>query len=92
MDVTVTDGTLSITEDINMWLYGDVNYNGKINAGDTSQIQKRLAGLTSDIKDENTHQLIAADINGNGKINAGDVSQIQKKLAGLTSSFEDFTR
>ena len=96
MDITVTDTALNIEEDINMWLYGDVNYDGRINSVDVAQIRKRNVGMSSVIKNDQTiysiHQLIAADCNNDGKYNAIDVAQLQKRNVGMSSSFDKFIR
>ena len=96
MDVPVGTGDVDLTESINMWLYGDVNYDGRINAVDVAQLQKRNVGMPTVIKDDKTvysiHQFIAADISGDGKLNAIDVAQLQKRNVGMPSKLDNLTR
>lgn len=85
MDVTIADDTLSIEENINMWLYGDVNYDGKINARDATQVLRYAANKSSVIVDDSTtygiHQILASDIIVDNKLNARDATQILRKAA-----------
>ena len=88
MDVTIADDTLSIEENINMWLYGDVNNDGAVNGIDGLNIQRKYVGLPSVINDANEYQCLAADVNGDGAINGIDGLNVQRKYTGLTSIFD----
>ena len=94
MDVTVTDGTLSIKEDINMWLYGDVNYDGRINTMDATQVLRRGTRDNSSIipNDNTDYRFIAGDVVVNGNINTQDAVRVLKKATDKTYVFEGFTR
>lgn len=94
VDITVTDGTLNIAEDINMWLYGDVNYDGRIRTYDALQVRQYAQDpIYATIFVGNTtvygrHQLIAADSNGDGRIRTYDALQIRSKAMGGSSVFD----
>lgn len=94
MDVTVADGPLSITEDINMWLYGDVNYDGRINTMDATQVLRRGTRDNSSIipNDNTDYRFIAGDVVVNGNINTQDAVRVLKKATDKTYVFEGFTR
>ncbi len=85
VQITVSGGNLDVG-DVLLWLYGDVNYDGKIRTGDATQIYRLLAGERTFTDDE----FSAADITGDGKIRTGDATQIYKWLAGESSAFDDF--
>ena len=91
VDVTVADKPVDIKNSIDMWLYGDVNFDGIINAMDVTQLLKK-SGKRKDsvIDDNNIHQMLAADSNDDGIINAIDVTQILKKSARRDSTYDRF--
>ena len=66
----ITVGTDNIGKDVTVYLWGDVDRNGKINAMDVTLIRIRAAsGIPyGDIRD------ILADVTGDGRINAMDVT------------------
>lgn len=64
-------------------IIGDVNFDGKINILDATDIQKYSAGLL--IFDDNA--LTSADVNKDGIVNISDSTLIQKYCAGLVSKF-----
>lgn len=70
---------------IKLWLYGDVNYDGKIRTGDATLIYSHLAGERSFSDD----QYSAADITCDGKVRTGDATQIYLLLAGESSKFDN---
>ena len=82
--ITVESTALDLGQ-LKLWLYGDVNYDGKIRTGDATQINLYLAGERVFSDDE----FASADITGDGKIRTGDVTQIYLKLSGDTSKFDD---
>ena len=69
-----------------LWLYGDVNGDGKVNGTDATQIQRYYAnkspnallnGTAQDIADKK----LAADVNNDNKINGTDATQVQRYYA-----------
>ena len=82
--ITVESTALDLGQ-LKLWLYGDVNYDGKIRTSDATQINLYLAGERVFSDDE----FASADITGDGKIRTGDVTQIYLKLSGDTSKFDD---
>lgn len=70
---------------IKLWLYGDVNYDGKIRTGDATLIYSYLAGERNFSDD----QYSAADITCDGKVRTGDATQIYLLLAGESSKFDN---
>lgn len=83
MTITVGSTDLALGE-MKLWLYGDVNYDGKVRAGDATQILKYVALKRTFSEDE----LLAADVNGDGKVRAGDATQILKFIALKQSAFD----
>ena len=84
VSITVESTSLDLGQ-LKLWLYGDVNYDGKIRTGDATQINLYLAGERAFSDDE----FASADITGDGKIRTGDATQIYLKLAGDVSKFDD---
>lgn len=64
--------------------YGDVNGDGKVNAGDATVVLRHVAKIQNI-----TSQacLNAADVNGDGKVNSGDATLILRKVAKLITKF-----
>ena len=69
---------------LKLWLYGDVNYDGKVKSGDATQILKYVA-LKKTLTAE---ELLAADVNDDGKVKSGDATQILKYVALNNSAFD----
>ena len=90
--VSITVGTTDYTcGQLKLWLYGDVNYDGKVNGTDAVQIQRSYAskipnvfsiGSEQDISDRK----LCADVNHDGKINGTDAVQIQRYYANKAPS------
>lgn len=80
--VSITVGTTDYTcGQLKLWLYGDVNYDGKVNATDSTQVlryynDKSPNALITGTEQDKADKLLAADVNGDGKINATDSTQI----------------
>lgn len=80
----------------NMWLYGDVNYDGKVSTTDAQYIQRYVAKKDSvfslDSESEITDRLLAANvtgpISGDQKVNTTDVQYIQRYVAKKSSVFD----
>ena len=63
------------------YLYGDVNYNGKIDIDDATLIQK----ASIDLVELTDTQKAIADVNADGRISILDVTCVQKHIAEYTS-------
>ena len=80
--VSITVGTSALDlGQLKLWLYGDVNYDGKVNATDSTQVlryynDKSPNALITGTEQDKADKLLAADVNGDGKINATDSTQI----------------
>ena len=85
--VSVVEAEIDGTDDIgtiSMRLYGDINNDGKVRAGDATQICRYIAGNRSLANEE----LLAADVNLDGKVRAGDATQICRYIASNNSAFD----
>lgn len=78
IDGTFDAGTIALR------LYGDINNDGKIRAGDATQVCRYIAGNRQLTEEE----FLAADISRDGKIRAGDATQICRYVAGNSSAFD----
>ena len=87
--VTVSGNTAANGE---IMLYGDVNGDGKVNAGDATQIKRNYNNKASvfDSYDDTVIEYIKkiADVNGDGNINAGDATQIKRYYNNKASVFD----
>ena len=63
---------------------GDINDDGRINAGDATLALQIAALIKTDATDV---QKVAADVNGDGRINAGDAALILQRAANLIAKF-----
>lgn len=90
VSITVESTALDLGR-LKLWLYGDVNYDGKVNGTDAVQIQRSYAskipnvfsiGSEQDISDRK----LCADVNHDGKINGTDAVQIQRYYANKAPS------
>ena len=81
---------------IKLWLYGDVNYDGKVNVFDPQQIQRYKAGkesvFTNGTEQDKADRMAAANVTavtvGDSNVNVFDAQQIQRYKAGKTSAFD----
>ncbi len=83
-EVEVSGGAVDVG-DIQLWLYGDLNNDGKVNAKDVTQISKRAAGnitLSADAEE-------AADVTRDNKVNAKDVTALSRYSVGNPSAMDD---
>lgn len=78
------DGTNDIGT-VSMRLYGDINNDGKVRAGDATQVCRYIASNRS-LTDE---EFLAADVNLDGKVRAGDATQICRYIASNNSAFDN---
>ena len=82
LTVTVTSGSLNLAKvEYTVIITGDVNKDGRVNAGDAVAMMKIYKGQTSAYT---TAQIMAADANRNGnaekpRVDAGDAVRIMKK-------------
>lgn len=76
---------------VKLWLYGDVNYDGKITGADVTQIKryvtKKSSLFTSDAENL-SDRLLIADIDGNGRVAGADATQIKRYTARKSSAFD----
>ena len=80
-EYTVTVGTESVTQDVEIWLLGDVNGDGTINAKD----KKIIYGHINDSSTELTGYIFdVGDVNKDGVINAKDKKQIFGHINGTS--------
>ena len=66
---------------LKLWLYGDVNYDGKVNAADSTQVLRYFNAKSPNVFSQGSAQdqadrLLAANVNGDSIINAADSTQI----------------
>ena len=81
------------------FIWGDVNLDGYVDAGDVSAISQRsIGGTTTFTKDGvsftidvNSNGLLWGDVNLDGYVDAGDVSAISQRSIGGTTTFGDYT-
>jgi subtilisin family serine protease len=64
-------------------IYGDINGDGNVNAGDVILILRYIVGL----KTLNEQQLSAADVSGSGVVGTEDVVLLLRYIVGLTETF-----
>ena len=69
---------------LKLWLYGDVNYDGKIRTNDATMIYQSIAKIIT-LSDE---QFLASDVNQDSKIRTNDATEIYKKVANKASLFD----
>lgn len=84
---------LSLEDENDSFLLGDVNNDGQINASDSSFVLSMYSQLSAGYKNEFTEaQMKAADVNGDGFVNASDSSSILNYYSmlsiGLNPEFE----
>ena len=66
----------NVTEDVTIYLIGDVNKDGKIDANDMQRIYAHISG-------ENVFSDLAqGDVNGDGKVDANDMQRIYAHISG----------
>lgn len=82
-EFTVKVANSNVTQNVKIYLKGDVNLDGIVSISDATILQKYLAnGKTFD-----DMLLKIADTNGDGVVSVGDATLIQKYLANAISSF-----
>lgn len=75
---TTEPDTTKPTEEVQIWIYGDINGDGYVTIKDATEIQFVAASLVTftDL------QMLVGDVNCDGKTDVSDVTLIQKHLAG----------
>lgn len=82
--VAITVGTEDLAlGEMKLWLYGDVNYDGKVNATDATQIlryfnNKAPNAFTSGTEQDQADRILCADVNGDKNINGTDATQVRR--------------
>ena len=79
----ITVGDSNVTEDVTVYLYGDVNRNGTVTVLDASWIRQYLVGK----KTFDEYQLQLADVNKSGNISVLDASWIRQCLVGIRNEY-----
>lgn len=84
VEVTVDGENVDLGQQ-KLWLYGDVNYDGRIRTGDATQVLQYIAKKRTFTAEE----FAAADVTGDGNIRTGDATQIKRYIAKKSSDFDD---
>lgn len=86
----ITIGSTAIAKDVTLYLWGDVNRDGKVTAADAQEIQRNAAKLSSayDTEPNKSYWILRADVNRDGKITAADAQEIQRNAAKLSSAID----
>ena len=75
---TVTVGAENVTQDVEIWLLGDVNGDGKVNTSDVGKANSHAKGTST----LTGYDFACADVNGDGKVNTSDVGKINSHAKG----------
>ena len=86
-DVTVNGTDVNVDENATkLWLYGDVSGDGKIDAGDATNILAYVIGKSSSIDEDNK---AIGDVNDDGNVDAGDATNVLAYIIGKSSILDD---
>ena len=90
--VAITVGTEDLAlGEMKLWLYGDVNYDGRILPNDAMQINRYANSKTSIFNSSDAateaERVLAADVNGDGNVLPNDAMQINRYVNSKTSIF-----
>ena len=82
--ITVDSTALDLGQ-LKLWLYGDVNYDGRVTATDATQIlryfnNKNPNVFTAGTAQEQTDRMLCADVNGDGNVTGTDATQIRRSF------------
>ena len=80
---SITVESTAVTKDVTVYLYGDVNRNGKVTVLDVSWILQYLV----EEKTFDEYQLLLADVNKSGNISVLDASWIRQFLVGSRNEY-----
>ena len=72
----ITVGDSNVTEDVTIYLIGDVNKDGKIDANDMQRVYAHISG------ENKFSNLAQGDVNGDGKVDAHDMQRIYAHISG----------
>ena len=82
-DVTVNGADVTVDENATkLWLYGDINGDGTIDAGDATNILAYIIKKSSLIDEDNK---AIGDVNDDGTIDAGDATNVLAYIIGKSS-------
>lgn len=86
----ITVDSTAIAKDVTVYLWGDVNRDGKVTAADAQEIQRNAAKLSSayDTEPNKSYWILRADVNRDGKVTAADAQEIQRNAAKLSSAID----
>lgn len=86
----ITVDSAAIAKDVTIYLWGDVNRDGKVTAADAQEIQRNAAKLSSayDTEPNKSYWILRADVNRDGKVTAADAQEIQRNAAKLSSAID----
>ena len=92
-EYTISVGSSAVTQDVEIWLYGDVNGDGMVNMTDATQIKRKYNGKTSifgssDAETEAYRLLVANVYSSDGVVNSTDATQIKRFYNGKSSIFD----
>lgn len=87
---SITVDSAAIAKDVTVYLWGDVNRDGKVTAADAQEIQRNAAKLSSayDTEPNKSYWILRADVNRDGKVTAADAQEIQRNAAKLSSAID----
>ena len=82
VSITVDSTALDLGQ-LKLWLYGDVNYDGRVTATDATQIlryfnNKNPNVFTAGTAQEQADRMLCADVNGDGNVTGTDATQIRR--------------
>ena len=94
-EYTITVGASDVTQDVEIWLYGDVNKSGSVDGSDATQIERFYAGKNSVFNSGDggtiAYRKKVANVNGitngNPTVDNSDATQIYRYYAGKSSVF-----
>ena len=72
----ITVGDSNVTENVTIYLIGDVNKDGKIDANDMQRVYAHISG------ENKFSNLAQGDVNGDGKVDANDMQRIYAHISG----------
>lgn len=84
-DYTLTVGADPVEQDLELWLLGDVNGDGKVSTRDAAQVNAWVQG--GDQPDDYTWA--CADVTGDGAVTTRDAAQINAHVRGLISLWKE---
>ena len=91
--ITVESTDLDLGQ-LKLWLYGDVNYDGKVDTNDVIQVNRHVntkgSLITVGTADEIAEKKLICDINNDGIIDTNDVIQINRYINTKGSLFNNF--